>query len=245
MIVLVVDDSQMIRRLLSAELLDLGVNQVLEAASAEQAEAVLKLCYNVDLILTDWHMPGMSGLDLLKKLKADSRLCNTPVVMTTSESHGDNVVAAMMAGAANYIIKPFGRKQLVEKIGPYITSAKANATASSGGLFAVSQAGKLAPNELGNLLQFLIQSKKTGRCELECDGYTACIYFDSGRIVGAIHQQHAREQAFFTCFSVPVKRYRFHEDGPPMPPELSISMNNTALLLEAATRRDSKSFQTA
>jgi two-component system chemotaxis response regulator CheY len=243
MIVLVVDDSQMIRRLLSAELLDLGVSQVLEAASAEQAEAVLKLCYNVDLILTDWHMPGMSGLDLLKKLKADSRLCNTPVVMTTSESHGDNVVAAMMAGAANYIIKPFGRKQLVEKIGPYIKAAKANATSSSGGLYAVTQAGNLAPNELGNLVQFLIQSNKTGRCELECEGYTACIYFDSGRIAGAIHQRQMREEAFFACFRVPIKRYRFHEAGPAMPPQLAVALNNTALLLEAAARRDDKSLQ--
>jgi len=242
MIVLVIDDSQTIRRLIGSELLDLGVSQVLEAESAEQAESILRLCFNVDLILTDWHMPGMSGLDLLKKLKADSRLGNTPVIMTTSESAGENVVAAMRAGAANYIIKPFGRKQLLEKIGPYIKASKANATSSSGGLYAVSQAGNLSTNELGNLVQFLIQSEKTGRCELECDGYTACIYFQFGKIAGAVHKQSTREEAFFNCFCVPVKRYRFHENGPAMPSEFSIKMSNTALLLGAAARRDDKSL---
>src|SRR5579862_6417129 len=132
MIVLVVDDSRMIRQLLAAELTDLGVNQVLEAESAAQAEAVLKICFNVDLIMTDWHMPGMSGFELLKKLKADPRFSSTPIIMTTSETAGENVVAALQPGATNYLIKPFGRKQLVEKIGPYIKAAKANASSSSG-----------------------------------------------------------------------------------------------------------------
>jgi two-component system chemotaxis response regulator CheY len=240
MIVLVIDDSKMIRQLIGAELRDLGVPQVLEAESAEQAESVLKICFNVDLILTDWHMPGMSGLDLLKKLKADPRLCNTPVIMSTSESAGENVVAALQAGAANYIIKPFGRKQLVEKIGPYIKAAKANASSSSGGLYSVSQAGNLSDCELGNLVQFLIQSGKTGRCELECDACTACIYFASGKIAGAVHQRLTREAAFFACFCSKVKRYRFYEDGAPMPPEFAIATNNVALLIEAAAQRDSR-----
>jgi len=238
MIVLVVDDSKMIRQLLAHELTDLGVNQVLEAESAEQAEAVLKICFNVDLILTDWHMPGMSGLDLLKKLKANPRFNSTPIVMTTSEAAGENVVAAIQAGATNYLIKPFGRKQLVEKIGPYIKAAKVNASSSSGGLFSVSQAGNLSEAELGNMVQFLIQSGKTGRCELECGSCTACIYFTAGKVSGAVHQQLKRDEAFYACFCSTVRRYRFYEDGRPMPPDCSISTNNVALLIEAAARRD-------
>ena len=77
---------------------------------------------------------------------------------------------------------------------------------------------------------------------MECADCTACIYFASGRIAGAAYQLQAREEAFFMCFYVPIKRYRFHEESTGMPPELAISMHNTALLLGAAARRDKRSL---
>src|SRR5471030_1573534 len=103
MLVLVVDDSRTIRTLLSFALKEMGATEVLEADCAEKAEAILRVCFNVDLIITDWHMPGISGLELLKRLRAQPRFAATPIVLSTSEAGGDNVVAALRAGATNYI----------------------------------------------------------------------------------------------------------------------------------------------
>ena len=240
MIVLVVDDSKSTRLMISHGLRELGVSHILEADSAEQAESMLRIATDVDLIVTDWHMPGMTGLQLLIKLRAQPRFKSTPIFLATSETAGENVVAALRAGATNYIIKPFDRKQLAEKLGPYITTARASGAARCVEVFSVTQAGTLSEGELANLIQYFVQTRKSGRCELECETCTARIYLRAGRITGAQYQLQTCEEAFFTCFCVRIKRYRFHEEDSAAPAELAISssMSSTALLLEAAARRD-------
>jgi two-component system chemotaxis response regulator CheY len=237
MVALVVDDSQTVRLMLRNALLALGVKDVVLAESAEKATVMLKITPQIDLILTDWHMPGMNGLELLQKLRSMPRFKRTPIIMSTSESAGENVVAALRAGATNYIIKPFDKDQLVEKIGPHIKASLA-AAGSSSGLPSVTQNGTLADGELGSILQFLMQSRKTGRCELDAPNCTATIYFVQGRITGAAYQLQRGEAAFFTCFNVPIRRYRFREGEVLVAEDATIIMNSTALLIEALARCD-------
>ena len=72
---------------------------------------------NFGLVISDWNMAPMTGLDLLKEVRADARLKNTPFIMITAESKTENVVAAKQAGVSNYIVKPFNAETLREKIG--------------------------------------------------------------------------------------------------------------------------------
>ena len=241
MLILVIDDSQTIRRLISRTLNEMGTLQIVEADSTEKALSILKFCIP-DIIITDWHMPGMSGLELVKELRSRPHYKNTPIIMSTSESAGENVVAALHAGVSNYIIKPFKQQQLSEKIRPFI---KAASTPSSMTMKAVSQSGTLGASELGNLLQFFIQSRKTGRCELQCANCVGEIYFVEGQIKGARYQLQKGVEAFCTCFTVPVKFYKFVEIAPEIAKDCAINNNSIELLLHAASLSDKHRVSTA
>lgn len=234
MLILVIDDSQTIRRMIVRALNEMGALHVVEADSTEKALSMLKFC-NPDIIITDWHMPGMSGLELVKELRSRPQYTNTPIIMSTSESAGENVVSALRAGVSNYIIKPFNQQQLNEKIKPFI---KAAATASSMALKSVSQSGTLGANELGNLVQYFMQSRKTGRCELQCSNCVGEIYFTDGRIAGARYQMQNGVTAFCTFFTISIKFYKFIEATEAIPAKYAISCNSTELLLNAARQCD-------
>ena len=117
--VLIVDDSVAMRRVERSMLEDMGLSDISEAADGSQA---LKLVSSrkFDLILLDWKMPVLSGLDTLKKLKANPDFKAIPVVMVTSESNKPKILEAIQSGAANYIIKPFSDEVLKEKLEPFI-----------------------------------------------------------------------------------------------------------------------------
>ena len=97
---------------------DMGLSDISEAADGSQA---LKLVSSrkFDLILLDWKMPVLSGLDTLRKLKADPEFESIPVVMITSETNKTKILEAIQSGAANYIIKPFSDEVLREKLEPF------------------------------------------------------------------------------------------------------------------------------
>jgi hypothetical protein len=157
--------------------------------------------------------------------------------MTTSESAGENIIAALQAGATTYLIKPFSRHQFNEKIGPLLRYSR-SAAESAAMMSAVTQSGKVNDGDLGSILQFLTLSGKTGCCELISNDAQGQIYFASGRIAGARFKQESREAAFFACFNSPLSKYRFKEGPVEVPPDCAISMSTTALLLEAAAKRD-------
>jgi two-component system, chemotaxis family, chemotaxis protein CheY len=239
MTVLIVDDSRMIRQLLSFALQELGVSELLEAESADKALCMLKFCPDVDLILTDWHMPGMSGLEFVTTLRASDRFATVPIIMSTSESHGDNVVAALRAGVSNYVIKPFDRMQLADKVGPYIRAGRPTSAASSSNLPGVSQSGVLKPGDLANVLQFFIQSRKTGCCELLGGTLRASIFYDGGKVIAAQADSAGGDEAFFQCFQIQFSRYVFHDQNDTLVPEnCRIQRSTPALLLEAVARID-------
>jgi len=113
---LTVDDSRMMRRVISDAAATLGF-ETLEAKSGEQAMEVLaESRQDIGLVLLDWNMPGMSGFEVLKKMKADEELLHIPVMMVTTEGEPTNIVMAIEAGAVNYLTKPFAQEDLATKI---------------------------------------------------------------------------------------------------------------------------------
>ena len=104
--VLVVDDFATMRRIVKGVLKQLGFNDIIEAEDGIMAMKELQK-EKVGLIVSDWNMPNMTGLDLLKAVRADAELKDTPFLMVTAEGQKENVVQAVQAGVSNYIVKPF------------------------------------------------------------------------------------------------------------------------------------------
>jgi two-component system, chemotaxis family, chemotaxis protein CheY len=112
---LVVDDFSTMRRIIKNLLHDLGYLNVTEADDGNTALPLLKNG-NFDFLITDWNMPGMPGLELLKLVRADARLGKMPVLMLTAEAKREQIVEAAQAGVSGYVIKPFTATTLKEKI---------------------------------------------------------------------------------------------------------------------------------
>jgi two-component system chemotaxis response regulator CheY len=102
-------------RIIRNLLKQLEFNNVDEAVDGQEALAKLR-AGNFGLVISDWNMAPMTGLDLLKEVRADQRLKTMPFIMITAESKTENVVAAKQAGVSNYIVKPFNAETLREKI---------------------------------------------------------------------------------------------------------------------------------
>lgn len=113
--VLVVDDFATMRRIVKNILTQLGFKNVIEADDGTTALDVLK-AEKIDLIISDWNMPKMTGLDLLKAVRADSSMANTPFIMVTAEAQQDNIILAVKAKVSQYIVKPFTAETLAEKL---------------------------------------------------------------------------------------------------------------------------------
>ena len=113
--VLVVDDYKTIVRILQTLLKSIGFTNVHSAASGEEALARMSE-QRYGLVISDWNMDPMTGLDLLTTVRADQDKKATPFIMVTAESKTDNVVAAKRAGVNNYIVKPFNAQTLKQKI---------------------------------------------------------------------------------------------------------------------------------
>jgi two-component system, chemotaxis family, chemotaxis protein CheY len=112
---LVVDDFSTMRRIIKNLLHDLGYPNVTEADDGNTALPLLRQG-NFDFLITDWNMPGMPGLELLKNVRADARLGKMPVLMLTAEAKREQIVEAAQAGVSGYVIKPFTAATLKEKI---------------------------------------------------------------------------------------------------------------------------------
>lgn len=113
---LVVDDSRAVRMILAKTLKELGY-EVLEAANGREAlEVIAAEKTPVKLVLADWNMPEMNGLELLKRLRQNPELSALVVVMVTTETELDQMVEALVAGANEYVMKPFTKDILVEKL---------------------------------------------------------------------------------------------------------------------------------
>lgn len=117
MSILIIDDYKTMLKIVRNLLNQLGFNNIEEATDGQMAlEKIRDPEKNYDLIISDWHMEPMTGLELLKELRADEKFKSLPFIMVTAESKVENVVIAKKAGVNNYIIKPFNAATLKEKM---------------------------------------------------------------------------------------------------------------------------------
>ncbi len=115
--ILVVDDMMTMRKLVSKVCRDLGFSDLTEAADGILAwEAITNASPSFGLVISDWNMPNCSGLDLLKRVRADSRFAKLPFVMVTAEAEQHQIIEAVKSGVSNYVIKPFTGDILKEKL---------------------------------------------------------------------------------------------------------------------------------
>jgi two-component system chemotaxis response regulator CheY len=113
--ILVVDDFSTMRRIIKNLLKDLGFTNIQEADDGSTALPMLQQG-EFDFVVTDWNMPGMQGIDLLRAIRADGNLKHIPVLMVTAEAKKEQIVAAAQAGVNGYVIKPFTAATLKEKL---------------------------------------------------------------------------------------------------------------------------------
>jgi len=114
---LVVDDSSTMRRIIKNTLARLGYKDILEGEDGVQGWAQMDSNPDIEMLITDWNMPEMNGLELVKKVRADERFKDTPIIMVTTEGGKAEVITALKAGVNNYIVKPFTPQVLKEKLG--------------------------------------------------------------------------------------------------------------------------------
>jgi two-component system chemotaxis response regulator CheY len=122
--ILVVDDFSTMRRIIKNILKELGYNNVDEADDGKTGLEKLQGGGGFDFVITDWNMPIMPGIELLRAIRSDAALKGLPVLMVTAEAAKENIVEAVSAGVSNYIVKPFTAAALKERIDLIIAKHK-------------------------------------------------------------------------------------------------------------------------
>lgn len=121
--ILIVDDSSTMRKIVSNVVLQTGIIAA-DIYTAEDGVQALKILespdYKIDIVLTDWNMPKMNGLELVLKLREHPIYKKIPILMITTEGGKEEVIKALKAGVNNYIVKPFGADVLKEKLAPFL-----------------------------------------------------------------------------------------------------------------------------
>jgi two-component system chemotaxis response regulator CheY len=113
--VMIVDDFATMRRILRNILKQIGFKNIIEAEDGKHALKELKK-EKIDLIMCDWNMPEMPGIELLKNVRSDDELKKIPFVMVTAEAQKDNILEAVKSGVSNYVVKPFTAETITEKL---------------------------------------------------------------------------------------------------------------------------------
>jgi len=113
--IMVVDDMSTMRRIVKNILKQIGFSNVDEAENGQEALEKLK-ADTFGFIVSDWNMPVMTGIDMLRAIRSDEALKHIPVLMVTAEAKKENIVEAVQAGVSNYIVKPFTAESLQEKV---------------------------------------------------------------------------------------------------------------------------------
>ena len=114
--ILSIDDSSVVRKIIKGAV-DVIEYELLEASDGYEGLEILRKYHNeIKLVLLDWKMPGLSGIEVLQEMKEDNLLKSIPVMMVTTESEKENIIKAIKLGASHYVIKPFAMEELTRKI---------------------------------------------------------------------------------------------------------------------------------
>lgn len=123
--ILVVDDMAAMRKIIKTLLSQLGYKEIDESEDGRQAyEKLVRNPDKYDLVITDWNMPNMTGIELVRVIRSTEKLKNLPVLMVTAEAKKENVLEAIKAGVNNYVVKPFTAETLKSKIEQIFNSLK-------------------------------------------------------------------------------------------------------------------------
>ena len=114
--ILIVDDFPTMRKIVRTVLKQLGFTNIAEAEDGVKALEYLKKNNKIEFVISDWNMPNMTGIALLKDVRRDTKLRHLPFLMVTAEAEKDNIVEAVKSGVSNYIVKPFNAATLKQKI---------------------------------------------------------------------------------------------------------------------------------
>ncbi|MFT5533892.1 MAG: two-component system chemotaxis response regulator CheY [Burkholderiaceae bacterium] len=128
--ILVVDDMSSMRRLVVKYFSELGYQHVVEASNGNEAFSLLQK-QTFDLVVTDWSMPRMTGLELLQAIRKEPELKHIPVLLITAEARKENILAAVRSGANGYVVKPFTMITLGEKVDSILQRSCSGVTAPS------------------------------------------------------------------------------------------------------------------
>ena len=120
---LIVDDSLTMRRIVSNSLKNLGYNNFIEAEDGRDALEKLGADSSINFVITDWNMPVMSGLELVKSIRGDSKFAELPILMVTTRGVKEDILQALQARVNNYVVKPFTPQVLSEKIDQVLATA--------------------------------------------------------------------------------------------------------------------------
>jgi two-component system chemotaxis response regulator CheY len=119
---LIVDDSQTMRRIVANSLKNLGYEDFVEASDGKDALVKLAADDSINFVITDWNMPVLSGLELIKAIRSDEKMGKIPVLMVTTRGVKDDIIEALKAKVNNYVVKPFTPAILREKIDQIVAS---------------------------------------------------------------------------------------------------------------------------
>jgi two-component system chemotaxis response regulator CheY len=120
---LVVDDSVTMRRIVINSLKNLGYNNYVEAGDGKEALEKLGADSGINFVITDWNMPVLSGLDLVKTIRSDDKISSMPILMVTTRGVKEDIIEALQARVNNYVVKPFTPQILKEKIDQVLQAA--------------------------------------------------------------------------------------------------------------------------
>ncbi len=114
--ILIVDDFPTMRKIVKTVLKQLGYTRITEAEDGAEGLEILKSNSSIEFVVSDWNMPQMTGIELLKEVRKNPKLKHLPFLMVTAEADKENIVEAVKSGVSNYIVKPFNAATMKEKI---------------------------------------------------------------------------------------------------------------------------------